>query len=1106
MKIFCRLASTLLIGTLCAGQPKDTSAEATSPNFGPLPEGRFGKAYDGRQISVIPSNADDAYRIPPLTVECWAKLESPNGFNIIAACDAKASSTHWEIYSHSGTGTFAAFLPGSEPDTVQSDHVITDNEWHYLAMIYEPERVRLYVDGKLVEDQPVKPRPGGQSLPGPLQVGGMMTDGIGCNGLVDELRISKGARTIGETPGEPFSADEQTVGLWNFDEIKDKAFADASARNQRIQLGASSLNDWDRISFRPGPAPMDSPANEIQLVRGDASLPPGPVVLSLDGEWQMAEGGAEADRMPQPDKPGAVYLYGARTQVPFGKVLEPNEWPDAIPATVPGSVHTALEKAGRIPDPKFGRNDAIARERSTRTWWFKRTFPRPADMMERPRLVFGGVAIKCHVWLNGEKLGEHNGMFGGPFFDLTGKLKDHNTLIVKLDPAPGDPNDWGFEGAWKTTAVFNNSFGWHYSSIPPLGIWRSVRIEGQPTVSVADPLFATRDAIKGDVDLATKLKGPAAGFKGTLTGVIRPANFEGESCHFEYPVSSAQAEQPLNLRFTIPDPRPWWPNGVGEPNLYRVELAFTPDGGGVADRKSFQTGLRTVEMGPLPGGPRPQEYNWTFIINGRPMFVKGTGWCTMDSSMDFSPARYDRLLSLARDQHIQMVRAWGPGMPETDEFYDHCDKYGIMVMQEWPTAWNSHSVQPFDVLEETVRLNTLRLRNRPSLVIWGAGNESFLPFGPAIDMMGRYAVELDGTRPFHRAEPWGGSTHNYDVYWLGQHIDRSLQLVSAFFGEFGMASMPVHESVLRYLPENEKTQWPPLPGGTLLHHTPIFNLADDWKRLSTNAAYFTEAKSLEEFIAGSQLSQVVGVRHTLERARSRWPECTGALLYKLNDNYPAASWATADWYGAPKMAHYFFQDAFAPLHACVVWTETFNMRGKDVLWPVFLLDDADALKDKPWEVTVRAYDANLRQIKSQFYSGNGAIDRVRQVGEFALTATETDTSPLLVVTEVKSAGKLAQRTFSFANFETVKDCLFRLPKTELKVEAKDGALVVSNRGKLPAVAVNVNRPGHADSFSASDNFFWLDPGESHTVTVKDTGGTTVEAWNADPAGVLSLHH
>lgn len=1089
--LFC-LASTVLMGTPCAGSQSSDNPPEASQDFGPLPEGRFGKAYDGRQISIIPARANEAYRLPPFTVECWAKLESPAGFNIVAACDPKGSSTHWEIYSHSGTGEFAAYLPGSDPDTVKSDHVITDNQWHYLAMIYERDRVRLFVDGKLVINRPLKTREGGVPIPGPLQFGGMITDNLGCAGLVDELRISKGVRDIGNPPKEPFVADKQTVGLWHFDEIKESAFEDASALKHHFRVGRSSLNDWDRQGFNPGPSPLDSPATEIALVQGEARLPSGPVVLSLDGEWQMAEEGAEADRLARPGQPGTVYLYGVRAS----NKTESDEWTDAIPASVPGSVHGALEKAGRIPDPKFGRNDAIAREKSARTWWFRRTFSR-REGLERARLVFDGVAIRCHVWLNGEKLGEHNGMFGGPSFDISGKLKEKNTLIVKIDPCPGDPKDWGFGGAWRTTVVFNNVWGWHYISIPALGIWRSVRVEGQPKVALVDPFLATRDALKGEADLVATLKGPSGGFKGQLTGFIRPENFEGKTHRFEHPVTSRQAEHPLHIRFTIPDAQPWWPNGLGKPNLYRMELAFTPEGGGVADRKGFQTGLRTVQMGPLPGGPRPQEYNWTFIINGRPMFVKGTGWCTMDSSMDFSPARYDRLLSLAHDQHTQMLRAWGAGMPETDEFYDLCDRYGIMVMQEWPTAWNSHKVQPYDILEETVRLNTLRLRNRPSLVIWGGGNESWEPFGPAIDMMGRYAVELDGTRVFHRSDPWGGSTHNYDVYWSGQHLDRSLQLISAFFGEFGMASMPVHESVMRYLPENEKTMWPAPRGGTLRHHTPVFDLADDWNRLTTNAAYFTAGATLKEFIAGSQLSQVAGVRHTLERARSRWPECTGALYYKLNDNYPAASWATVDWYGAPKMAHYFFQDAFAPLHACVIWTETFKMRGKEVSWPVFLLDDSDALKDVSWEVKVRAFDADLRQMKTQSYAGSGGINRVRKVGDFSLSATETETSPLLVVTEVKTGGRLAHRTFCFANFESKKDCLFLLPRTQLAVQAKNGNLIVSNRGNLPAVAVQVNRAGHADTFRASDSFFWLDPGESHTVEVNETVGTTAEAWNAD---------
>ena len=91
-------------------------------------------------------------------------------------------------------------------------------------------------------------------------------------------------------------------------------------------------------------------------------------------------------------------------------------------------------------------------------------------------------------------------------------------------------------------------------------------------------------------------------------------------------------------------------------------------------------------MRPLIDGAKEDYYNWTFVINDKPMFIKGTGWCTMDALMDFSRNKYEHLLQIAQSQHIQMLRAWGGGMPETDDFYELCDKYGILVMQEWPTA------------------------------------------------------------------------------------------------------------------------------------------------------------------------------------------------------------------------------------------------------------------------------------------------------------------------------------------------------------------------------------------------------------------------------------
>ena len=101
-----------------------------------------------------------------------------------------------------------------------------------------------------------------------------------------------------------------------------------------------------------------------------------------------------------------------------------------------------------------------------------------------------------------------------------------------------------------------------------------------------------------------------------------------------------------------------------------MNLSFVPGGGGQPDYTETTFGIRTVEMAPLPDGPRPDKFNWTFIINGEALFVKGTGWCSMDPLMDVSYERYDRFLTLAAMQHVQMLRGWGSGMPEADEFYE----------------------------------------------------------------------------------------------------------------------------------------------------------------------------------------------------------------------------------------------------------------------------------------------------------------------------------------------------------------------------------------------------------------------------------------------------
>jgi beta-mannosidase len=348
----------------------------------------------------------------------------------------------------------------------------------------------------------------------------------------------------------------------------------------------------------------------------------------------------------------------------------------------------------------------------------------------------------------------------------------------------------------------------------------------------------------------------------------------------------------------------------------------------------------------------------------------------------------------------------------------------------------------------------------------------------------------------HRGEPWGGSLHNYDSYWGRQPLDEHLRKEADFFGEYGLACYPVYESVQRYLPDAEKALWPPPPDGAFAFHTPIFNTVQCMDRIAQFARTFApQDATMEQFVMASQMAQVVCLRHQFERARTRWPHCTGALYYKMNDNFPAASWATADWYGAPKMGHYFMRQTLAPVHACIP-VSTVHNRAMWFSQPVFLLDDNDSLKGRAWQVVVRAYDGALREIKRTAFDGKGSVKSPHSVGRFELDTAQTDTAPLLIVNEVRVADALVNRTFFWLNYEFDRGCLFRLPRTTLALTVEGQRAIVTNTGALPAVGVGISRPGHAHDFTVSDNYLWLDPGETRGMAANATEGLAVRAWNA----------
>ena len=234
------LEDSLKRGGVTATDPK-TPNKAASPTV----DGKFGKGMDARYGGAFVNHRDD-FRTLPFTVELWAKLDSKGSYNILVANELKSSPTHWELFTMPNSGHLTVYAPGLAPDHVRATADVADGKWHCLAMQFEPTRIRLFVDGKQVADQEMKPKDGAFALErmpaqGELAIGALVDQVIGCDGMIDELRLSRGLRAVDRVATEALKADDTTIALWNFDTLTEGgSFVDQSANKLKAWLPASA--------------------------------------------------------------------------------------------------------------------------------------------------------------------------------------------------------------------------------------------------------------------------------------------------------------------------------------------------------------------------------------------------------------------------------------------------------------------------------------------------------------------------------------------------------------------------------------------------------------------------------------------------------------------------------------------------------------------------------------------------------------------------------------------------------------------------------------------------------------------------------------------------
>lgn len=858
--------------------------------------------------------------------------------------------------------------------------------------------------------------------------------------------------------------------------------------------------------------------------------------ISLDGEWLLA--GADPGREFSIDRWAGDSSPPAR-RTPVGWHRSDTDRSGWIRAAVPGTVQGALVEAGATPDPLlddhthaeliehgvpehwpwFFRRTRIEQQE----WWYARRFTVPARWRGRGiRLAFDGIDYAASVYVNGEPVARHVGMYGGPDVDITPLVRfdGENEVVVRIDPPPRD---------WHGVMKPSPGWGWHYGHLISIGIWRGVRLESVPAVEIVDPFVSTvaltdaaaRVRVQWDVVRNDGGEEPVP-----VDVVVRDAS-GAEVARAAVEVIAHAAVTRHDLELVISTPELWWPFGYGEQPLYTAEIAVAGDSADAA------FGIRTIEMRPLPEAHGPDFYNWQFVVNGRALFLKGANWCWTDpmARRGFDGDRH--ILDLVVRANLQMLRAWGGGTIEGDEFYAECDRRGILVLQEFPLSFGLDSTgADLATVDEQASRIVRRLRNHPSLIMWGGGNEqpATITSDDLLTVIARRVTQHDPSRPFHRTDPWGGSEHFYGVYHEGMPVEAYSDHVPAVFGEYGLSSQCDLGSMHRFLDPAVLEQWPPASHGAILQHQAQFSLFDLFKQ--ARYAHYGPIRDWPTFIEYSQLAQGDALRFASERIRAHSGTRTSAYwFYKVGEAFPGASWAVVDYYGVPKLSYYRAKQFSAPISAYAVY-DRFAWAADETFRAHLHVSNDSPRAVRQARLDVRLYDADLRVVVSREETvdvePDGRIDAFELTAELAgvratplvLSVELTDRDGALLSSawypfnhqpksaavrelEAQALDSLTDRPIAdlLAPYAEGPSPLRELPRTRLDVRIDGSDLVVTNIGDRPAPLVLIDGFPHDLGRVLEDNAFGLAAGATRRIRFDAGGapldGLTVRAWNAD---------
>ncbi|WP_316830236.1 glycoside hydrolase family 2 protein [Pedobacter aquatilis] len=810
-----------------------------------------------------------------------------------------------------------------------------------------------------------------------------------------------------------------------------------------------------------------------------------------------------------------------------------NSW---MNATVPGTVLTTLLNNKKVPDPFYGMNnekiaDVYKTGNDYYTYWFVKDFNEKATANEQVWLQFRGINYKADIYLNGKKVNPNviEGMHLRSQFNITKLLsadgKNRLAVIVHPPDVVGNPNGGqGGDGTIAKGLTTQYTAGWDW--IQPIrdrntGIWDKVIIEKTQSINLQNPHVVTLvpgkrmaegkqkpATIKVSVEVENPTNKPVAG---TLQYQIG-----GQTIQKQVTVKANQLKEINFPDLLLQNPRLWWPNGYGEQYLYDAQIKFISNSK-VLDQENLQVGVRQID-----NIWNEHTKSMGAYVNGQKIFIKGGNWIISDAMLRFSDARYDAEVRYHKDMNLNLIRIWGGAILERPEFYNACDKYGLLVFQDfWFSGdCNGRWVDPMKkedqwtrrkypdnhnlvltAIEDQVKM----IRNHASLAFWCGGNEITPPEDILQPLKNDILPRLDGTRilfDFSNSDEMsfnalGGNGDG--PYGIQNPVSFWANRTFPYNSEVGSVGVGDYESIERFIPKENMIapQFKEKTDSVWDYHKYI--------GYDEHIDPYGKAKDAKDFAMKAQLVNYEQYRALMEGFSAHmWDWYTGSIIWKTQNPWTALRGQMYDYYLDPNACLYGLRKGSEALHVM--------MNPIDSM--VTVVNNGFKNLDNLM-VQAKVYDMDGKEyFYSQVFNSIGAssVRKFFPLGSFInkLDKKEGVFVSLRILNEHQKI--LSENLYWLPSKDGEYKGLQKMKAISPKIEA-----VASGKGKVQVTMSNdknnpvafFNRIALVDAVSGKrilpafydDNYISILPGESKTVIVEYNGNqkTAVEVygWNVE---------